>query len=121
MSHNCEPWDIWANFYTPNPLDQFQGTYANTCNPNNPNIEDVPNLWFPVIKWTPVGEEGSGDLNLDGKADIADIVLMGNYIAGEKELNETQKVTADILRNGDVSILDLINLANMIVGGAYSG
>ena len=74
---------------------------------------------YPQIAWTPVFQSGSGDLNLDGRTDIADMVLMGNHLSGDSELNNNQLVIADVLRNNNVSILDIVNLANMIVGGAY--
>jgi len=74
-----------------------------------------------IIEWYGVSTSGSGDLNLDGKADISDMVLMGNYLSGGVELTDREFAIADILRNNNVSILDIINLANMIVGGKYSG
>ena len=76
---------------------------------------------YPVITWSETMLQGSGDLNLDGKADISDLVLMGNYLSGDNDLDAKQFVVADVLRNNNVSILDIVNLANMIVGDTYSG
>ena len=73
----------------------------------------------PIIEFTIQGANGSGDLNIDGKTDIADMVLMGNHLSGDNELNNKQFIIADILRNNNISVLDIVNLANMIVGGAY--
>ena len=72
---------------------------------------------YPVITWIAPTLQGSGDLNGDGKTDIADMVLMGNHLSGDNDLDNRQFVIADVLRNNNVSILDVVNLANMIVGG----
>ena len=72
---------------------------------------------YPVITWEAVGLQGSGDLNLDGKVDISDMVLMGNYLSGGNVLDNKQFSIADVLRNNNVSILDIVNLANMIAEG----
>ena len=46
---------------------------------------------------------------------------MGNYLSGDNDLDNKQLIIADILRTNNVSILDIVNLANMIVGGTYNG
>ena len=76
---------------------------------------------YPVITWSGISLQGSGDLNGDGKTDISDMVLMGNHLSEDSDLDNKQFVVADVLRNNNVSILDVVNLANMIVGGAYNG
>ncbi len=58
-----------------------------------------------------------GDVNGDGRVDIADMVVVVGYIIGEIELNLRQFTAADMDRNGFVDVVDLQAIINQVFGG----
>ncbi|MBQ8783209.1 MAG: hypothetical protein IJZ57_05510 [Clostridia bacterium] len=49
-----------------------------------------------------------GDINLDGKVDSADALLLSEYFSGKEELNEEQMKAADVDNNGEINSKDSI-------------
>ncbi len=58
-----------------------------------------------------------GDVNGDGRVDIADMVIVVGYIIGTVELNLRQFTAADMDRNGFVDVVDLQAIINQVFGG----
>lgn len=57
-----------------------------------------------------------GDLNYDNSVDGLDLVMLSNYLIGNQELTEHQKLMADINQDGVVDELDLQALLEIILG-----
>lgn len=57
-----------------------------------------------------------GDINGDGLIKSADYILLKNYIAGKKQLTDSQKKAADINKDGNVKSADYILVKNFIAG-----
>ena len=58
-----------------------------------------------------------GDVNADGKIDIADVILICRYIMGDAVLSGTEFATADINNDGEVNAADGVLLCQMISEG----
>ncbi len=58
-----------------------------------------------------------GDVNGDGRVDIADMVIVVGYIIGDIDLNLRQFTAADMDRNGFVDVVDLQAIINQVFGG----
>lgn len=56
-----------------------------------------------------------GDVNLDGRIDISDAVLLNKAVAGAVTLTEQQVVNADVCKNDEVSLDDAIALLKFLV------
>ncbi|MGB5138680.1 MAG: FlgD immunoglobulin-like domain containing protein [Candidatus Zixiibacteriota bacterium] len=59
-----------------------------------------------------------GDVNGDGRVDIADMVTVVAYIIGDADLNLRQFTAADMDRNSFVDVVDLQAIINQVFGGA---
>lgn len=60
---------------------------------------------------------GKGDVNADGKIDIADVILICRYIMGDVVLSGTEFAAADINNDGKVNAADGVLLCQMISEG----
>ena len=60
---------------------------------------------------------GKGDVNADGKIDIADVILICRYIMGDAVLSGTEFAAADISNDGKVNAADGVLLCQMISEG----
>ena len=60
---------------------------------------------------------GKGDVNADGKIDIADVILICRYIMGDAVLSGTEFAAADINNDGKVKAADGVLLCQMISEG----
>lgn len=60
---------------------------------------------------------GKGDVNADGKIDIADVILICRYIMGDAVLSGTEFAAADINNDGRVNAADGVLLCQMISEG----
>lgn len=54
-----------------------------------------------------------GDVNLDGKVNLADVVLLMQYLSGNIELSANQKKAADVSNDGAVNVGDSIIIMQM--------
>ena len=59
--------------------------------------------------------EEYNDVNMDGVWDVTDIVLTIQNILGQIIFNSTQAAYADLNDNGNVNILDIIFMVNLIL------
>ncbi|MBO5068366.1 MAG: leucine-rich repeat protein [Clostridia bacterium] len=64
---------------------------------------------------TPV-EYSMGDANLDGNVNTRDVVLIKQSIVGLTELNDKQKVFADVYADGQINTRDVVLIQQSIVG-----
>lgn len=68
------------------------------------------------LRFEKTGENDLGDINLDGKINIVDIVLLRAHIVNpNKALNDEQLNRANLNRDEKVNILDVVLLRNQIV------
>ena len=56
-----------------------------------------------------------GDINIDGRIGIADLLLIYDFILGDLTPNDMQYFLADYDSNGLVNILDALILINVIL------
>ena len=70
------------------------------------NSYTISNIEFSGLK---------GDVNLDGKVDISDVVLMVNYILGDNSLTNVPKY-GDMNDDKNINISDVVALVNVILG-----
>ena len=57
-----------------------------------------------------------GDVNLDGRIDVADVVNVVGYILGDFTLTFRQFVAADVVTDNIVDVFDLVEIINLIFG-----
>ncbi len=57
-----------------------------------------------------------GDVNLDKRIDVADLVSMVAYIIGEFGLPERQFDVSDVIYNDTVDVFDLVGIINLLYG-----
>ena len=60
-------------------------------------------------------EETEGDINLDGKFNVADLVLMQKYLLKSEFFSKQQAAAADLNKDGIVDIYDLIRIRRMLI------
>lgn len=74
-----------------------------------------------VQLWLDMDNAGTGsllgDINADGKVNMADLVLLQNYILGKIDLTAVQYGAADVITDSRVDIFDLIGLRRLLVYG----
>jgi len=58
----------------------------------------------------------NGDVNLDGRIDVADVVNVVGYILGDFPLSFRQFVAADVVTDNLVDVFDLVAIINIIFG-----
>ncbi|MGH8015775.1 MAG: FlgD immunoglobulin-like domain containing protein, partial [Candidatus Zixiibacteriota bacterium] len=78
----------------------------------NPAVPSLPMVTDPGIIQT----DNPGDVNLDKRIDVADLVNIVAYIIGNFGLPNRQFETADIIRNDTVNVFDLVATINTIFG-----
>ena len=57
-----------------------------------------------------------GDFNLDASVDIYDLVGIVDILIFDGEPTESQLFFCDLDRNGNLDIMDLVALSNLILG-----
>jgi hypothetical protein len=93
-------------------FEGFNSAYWNNLNQENEIIYvdiswGVYNMSFTVEEYN--------DVNMDGVWDVTDIVLTIQNILGQIIFNSTQTVNADLNNDGNVNILDIIFMVNLIL------
>lgn len=61
-------------------------------------------------------EQLMGDVNMDGVVDVADAILLMQYLAGSANLSEAQLALADVNGDGKVNIGDVTIIMQMTIG-----
>lgn len=61
-----------------------------------------------AIQVEPAGERIKGDVNADGRINVLDVALVYDYLAGTRELSQSQLTAADMDGNGVVDKTDAI-------------
>ena len=62
-------------------------------------------------------EYESGDINMDGKTDVADLLLMSKYLHGKEDFTQLQFRLADMNKDKAGDVFDLIMLRKKILKG----
>ena len=62
-------------------------------------------------------EYESGDINTDGKTDVADLLLMSKYLHGKENFTQSQFRLADMNKDKAGDVFDLIMLRKKILKG----
>ncbi len=57
-----------------------------------------------------------GDVNLDKRIDVADLVSIVAYVIGNYDLTQRRFEVADVVRNDTVNVFDLVGVINLIYG-----
>ncbi|MEE0858926.1 MAG: dockerin type I repeat-containing protein [Acutalibacteraceae bacterium] len=57
-----------------------------------------------------------GDVNKDGKINVADATLIQKYIVGLSSFDETTKILADVNNDGAINVIDTILIQKYIIG-----
>lgn len=57
----------------------------------------------------------SGDINSDGKANVADAVLLQKYLLAAEKLTKEQYEAADLISDGSVDAFDMIEMRRIII------
>ena len=82
------------------------------------NGKTVEPLILPAMDVTILGEPPiSGDVNLDGKVDLADAILLMQYLSGNTPLSSKQLKAADVSKDGLVNVGDTIIIMQMCLEG----
>ena len=63
----------------------------------------------------PEGEVMVGDVNLDGKISVQDIILLSKYVAKKADLNEAQQKAAECCTDGTIDNNDIVTLMAYVV------
>lgn len=92
-----------------------QWTLNGTAVPGNlTNTLSVPNINASVA--VTVNMTMFGDVNLDSKRSITDLVKISRYLAGLDTLTDLQKFIGDFNNDGKVSITDAVKLRRILAG-----
>ncbi len=82
-----------------------------SVNPD-PNFPSLMLVTEPGI----VQVDRMGDVNLDQRVDVADVVNIVGYILGNFSFSERQFDVADVVTNGAINVFDLVGIINYIFG-----
>lgn len=58
-----------------------------------------------------------GDINFDGKVNLADIFILKSVIVGNYTLNPAQEIVCDLTGEGSVNLADIYAIKGVIIGG----
>ncbi len=76
--------------------------------------EDMQTLNMPSIELGILSEDALiGDVNLDGKVDVADAIALMQYLAGSKTLTAKQLRAAEVNKDGKVNVGDITIIMQM--------
>ncbi|MCM1507959.1 MAG: InlB B-repeat-containing protein [Ruminococcus flavefaciens] len=75
------------------------------------SIVDIESDTIIYAKW-----KITGDINADGKVSADDMILLQEYILGEKNFTETEYHTADINADGSVDSFDMVLMRKKVTG-----
>ena len=78
-------------------------TYLNTLIINNQGA-------IPTEEWQP------GDVNHDGKVDVADVSMTINRVLGKENTNAFYEAQGDINGDGKIDVSDVSNIINIVLG-----
>ncbi|MBR0141464.1 MAG: RICIN domain-containing protein [Ruminococcus sp.] len=80
------------------------------------NIAQVQQNGSHTQQWNFIQPFSKGDINCDNKINVADAVLMEEYLFGALELENERFVNADINSDEVVDVFDMIELRNILLG-----
>lgn len=78
-------------------------------------LESTSGLETPAVDLLTMANSAFGDVNLDGKIDLTDTILVKKFDAGAVMLAEEQKANADLDGNGTVDSNDAVQLLRFLL------
>ena len=95
-----------------NPADNLKEIYnSEYCI----TLDELPDLKSYPITSEPDDAPAAGDVNLDGKVDISDAVLLNKTVAGTISLSESAQKNADCDGDGETGSNDAVVLLRFLV------
>lgn len=67
------------------------------------------NLFLPECKYS------MGDINTDGKTNVADLVILNRYILGKDQLDSDNYIFSDLNFDGTTDSFDMISMRKLIL------
>jgi hypothetical protein len=101
IDSEATPGDYWVHFY-----DAWESIDPNPA---------IPSLTLRTDSGI-VQVDNYGDVNLDKKVNVADLVNVVAYIVGTYGLPPRNFATANVVRDIDVNVIDLVGIVNLIFG-----
>ena len=95
----------WGDY----PISFEDGWESINPDPNFPSLELALNSGIIQV-------DRPGDINLDKRIDVADLVSIVAYIIGNYDLTQRRFEVADVIRNDTVNVFDLVGVINLIYG-----
>ena len=98
-----------------------------TSEQNNPveNLNEIYNSEYcitldelPDLKSYPMADEAEkikGDVNLDGKVDVSDVVCLGKFLTAQQTLSAAQYETASLTDDNEINVFDMIALRKLVL------
>ncbi len=139
MNPECEIYDsrmtianekFWVN-NSPSYVYAFLGTihgyegstaqeYAENCRELNKHLQFYSiyhgsiTSGYQFASMEDFDENIYGDINMDNKVNIYDLILMNNHILAQSSLTEKQCERADLIKDGSIDIFDMIELRKLV-------
>ena len=76
------------------------------------DLNTLEMIFNDELEWS---QGALGDVNQSGTINVADVVLVVNYILGSS-LSESETIAADLNQDGFVNVTDIVLLVNSIIG-----
>jgi len=113
-SHTYENGVRYSASFTIDDISDGAGEYLANFWFADDDIENYPNaqISLPITVGGSTGCTLEGDLNLDGLANVLDIVLLVNLVLGNAEPDNCSDVNGD----GILNVLDIVLLVNIVLG-----
>jgi hypothetical protein len=107
--------NFWVTIRPNAPVGETEIHFENAWESVNPN----PAVASVKLKFDTTGVfavDNFGDINGDGRVDVADAVIAVGYIIGDHTLSRRQMSAADMDQNLAVDVVDLVAIINQIFG-----
>lgn len=95
-------------------------TYTTTTTATTTTTTSTTTTVTTTTTTEPTPVNPSGDLSLDGKINIADIVLLQKYLLGTEKFTRKQFEIGDMNKDGSVDAFDMVLLRKEIIKIVYS-
>lgn len=117
-NNTCQKWNA-ETFTTTTTTTAATTTTTTTTTTTAQTTTSAKTTTVPITSTAITTEtkptEISGDIDNDGKVEIADIVLLKKYLVNESDFTEKQQSAADLNKDGKINIFDFIILKNILV------
>lgn len=104
-----------------NKVDTFNLVQINLCDINNDNTFDNTDINVLRSKVSNVKKYKTGDTNMDGRIEAADVSIIENYVLSKTTLTIDQMTLADYNNDGKIDNTDANSLAKIIASNFEAG